>query len=148
MASFAISQQPLPWPCASTPPPLPSTTSTSSYSTVPSLPPPPSSGTAKRIRIKRETCFSLSSRFGPMTSPLQLPAPGFQTPSAFFLFAVNPPFYLNSSILYQRQQRVGERRVLQLSGDLSLPGNVIHDVTYSKEPSFLSENRENRKQLT
>ena len=81
LASFAISQQPLPWLSASPPPPTPS-------------------GTAKRIRIKRETCFSLASCSGPMTSPLQPPAPRFQPPSTFFPFTVDPPFYLNSTILY------------------------------------------------
>lgn len=65
---------------------------------LPSLPPLPFTGTAKRIRIKRETCFSLASCSGPMTSPLQPPAPRFQPPSTFFPF--DPPFYLNSTILY------------------------------------------------
>lgn len=50
---------------------------------LPDTPPPPA-GTAKRIRIKRETCFSLASCSGPMTSPLQPPAPRFQPPSTFF----------------------------------------------------------------
>lgn len=86
LASFAISQQPLPWPAARYP--------------------PPPAGTAKRIRIKRETCFSLASCSGPMTSPLQPPAPRFQPPSTFFPFAVDPPFYLNSTILYLYQSRV------------------------------------------
>lgn len=92
MASFAISQQPLPWLAASHPPPP--------------QPPPTPTGTAKRIRIKRETCFSLASCSGPMTSPLQLPAPRFQPPSTFFPFAVDPPFYLNSTILYLYQSRL------------------------------------------
>lgn len=74
LASFAISQQPLPWPTAS---------------------PPPPAGTAKRIRIKRETCFSLASCSGPMTSPLQPPAPRFQPPSTFF------PFCRRPSILFE-----------------------------------------------
>lgn len=97
LASFAISQQPLPWPTANQPAPL-----------LPSSPSPshPPAGTAKRIRIKRETCFSLASCSGPMTSPLQPPAPRFQPPSTFFPFAVvvdDPPFYLNSTILYLHQ---------------------------------------------
>lgn len=73
---------------------------------LPDLPPPPPAGTAKRIRIKRETCFSLASCSGPMTSPLQPPAPRFQPPSIFFPFAVDPPFYLNSTILYLYQSRL------------------------------------------
>ena len=91
MASFAISQQPLPWLAAK-----------------PSLPP---AGPAKRIRIKRETCFSLASCSGPMTSPLQPPAPRFQPPSTFFPFAVDPPFYLNSTILYLNQSRLLKKKM-------------------------------------
>lgn len=65
----------------------------------PPLSSPPLARTAKRIRIKRETCFSLASCSGPMTSPLQPPAPRFQPPSTFFP-PFDPPFYLNSTILY------------------------------------------------
>lgn len=68
--------------------------------------PPSPAGTAKRIRIKRETCFSLASCSGPMTSPLQPPAPRFQSPGTFFPFAVDPPFYLNSSIFYRYPSRL------------------------------------------
>lgn len=50
----------------------------------PPLSSPPLARTAKRIRIKRETCFSLASCSGPMTSPLQPPAPRFQPPCTFF----------------------------------------------------------------
>lgn len=53
-------------------------------------PPPPPAGPAKRIRIKRKTCFSLASCSGPMTSPLQPPAPRFQSPGTFFPSADGP----------------------------------------------------------
>lgn len=92
MASFAISQQPLPWPTASTTPPPP---------------PPPHTGTAKRIRIKRETCFSLASCSGPMTSPLQPPAP--KIPAAQHIF----PSHRRPSILFEFHHFIPISRLLQ-----------------------------------
>lgn len=71
----------------------------------PSARPPPSTGTAKRIRIKRETCFSarLLLRPNDITSAASSPKDS-SRPAHFSLFAVDPPFYLNSTILYLPRQ--------------------------------------------
>lgn len=118
LASSAISQQPLPWLTAS--PPLPS----------PSL-----ARTAKRIRIKRETCFSLASCSGPMTSPLQPPAPRFQPPSTFFSplstlhFIWIPPFYtwlLKSHNLFVCNCHVPRTRLLRSKHKRTRWGTNLH----------------------
>lgn len=101
MASFAISQQPLPWPTASHPPPPP---------LLPSLPlcsPHHPHWNCKEDQNKERDLFFTRLLLWPndITSAASSP----QIPAAqhiFPFFAVDPPFYLNSTILYLYQNRL------------------------------------------